>query len=114
VVLHSFKHLSSSKLSPQFAEKFLEKFRVRLERTGYEVMTTPFGYVNEFRMYFAGYSLAKVFKEFEATVYHRGVDVEYINRQMIFLFAGLPRRDTKLLRASRQSHKLHSLLPCRS
>jgi hypothetical protein len=64
VVRHSFKHLSSSKSSTQFAEKLLEKVRVRLERKGYEVMTPPFGYVNEFRMHFAGDSLAKVFKEF--------------------------------------------------
>jgi hypothetical protein len=64
VVLHSFNHLSSSKSSPEFAKTLLEEVRLRLERTGCKVMTTPFGYFNEFRMHVAGDSLAKVFKEF--------------------------------------------------
>jgi len=64
VVLHSFNHLSSSKSSPEFAEALLEEVKERLERTGYKVMLTPFGYFNEFRMHVAGDSLAKVFKEF--------------------------------------------------
>lgn len=64
IVLHSFNHLSSSKSSPEFAQKVLGDVRERLERTGYAVMATPFGYFNEFRMHVAGDSLAKVFKEF--------------------------------------------------
>jgi hypothetical protein len=64
VVLHSFNHLSSSKSSPEFAETLLEEVKERLQRTGYEVMLTPFGYFNEFKMHVAGDSLAKVFKEF--------------------------------------------------
>jgi hypothetical protein len=64
VVLHSFNHLSSSKSSAEFAGRFLEEARLRLQKTGYEVMQTPFGYFNEFRMHVAGDSLAKVFKEF--------------------------------------------------
>ncbi len=64
VVLHSFNHLSSSKSSPEFARQLLEEVRQKLEGTGYAVMTTPFGYFNEFRMHVAGDSLAKVFKEF--------------------------------------------------
>lgn len=64
VVLHSFNHLSSSKSSPEFAEALLEEVKERLQRTGYEVMLTPFGYFNEFKMHVAGDSLAKVFKEF--------------------------------------------------
>ncbi len=64
VVLHSFNHLSSSKSSPGFAGRLLDDVRQRLERTGYNVMTTPFGYFNEFKMHVAGDSLAKVFKEF--------------------------------------------------
>ena len=64
VVLHSFNHLSSSKSSAEFAGRFLEEVRLRLERAGYTVMQTPFGYFNEFRMHVAGDSLAKVFKEF--------------------------------------------------
>ena len=64
IVLHSFNHLSSSKSSPDFARKLLEEVKLRLEQTGYRVMTTPFGYFNEFRMHVEGDSLAKVFKEF--------------------------------------------------
>jgi hypothetical protein len=64
IVLHSFNHLSNSKSSADFAKDLLEEVRRRLERTGYTVMVTPFGYFNEFRMHVAGDSLAKVFKEF--------------------------------------------------
>ena len=42
----------------------LDEVRERLARTGYAIMSTPFGYFNEFRMHVAGDSLAKVFKEF--------------------------------------------------
>jgi hypothetical protein len=64
VVLHSFNHLSNSKASAGFAGELLEEVRERLERTGYTVMSTPFGYFNEFRMHVEGDSLAKVYKEF--------------------------------------------------
>jgi len=64
VVLHSFNHLSSSKSSAEFAGGFLEEVRLRLQKAGYAVIQTPFGYFNEFRMHVAGDSLAKVFKEF--------------------------------------------------
>ncbi len=64
IVLHSFNHLSASKSSPEFARQLLNEVIIRLERTGYTVMQTPFGYFNEFRMHVAGDSLAKVFKEF--------------------------------------------------
>jgi len=42
----------------------LDEVRLKLERAGYKVMQTPFGYFNEFRMHVTGDSLAKVFKEF--------------------------------------------------
>ncbi len=64
VVLHSFNHLSSSKSSVEFAGRLLKEVRLRLEKTEYKVMQTPFGYFNEFKMHVAGDSLAKVFKEF--------------------------------------------------
>ncbi|RJQ49315.1 MAG: hypothetical protein C4538_02445 [Nitrospiraceae bacterium] len=64
VVLHSFNHLSMSKSSPEFAHALLNDVVERLQRTGYTVMTTPFGYFNEFKMHVAGDSLAKVYKEF--------------------------------------------------
>jgi len=63
IVLHSFNHLSSSKSSPDFARQLLGDVCQRLERTGFTVMATPFGYFNEFKMHVAGDSLAKVFKE---------------------------------------------------
>ena len=64
VVLHSFNHLSSSKSSPDFAKRLLDDVIIRLERAGFTVMQTPFGYFHEFKMHVAGDSLAKVFKEF--------------------------------------------------
>ena len=64
IVLHSFNHLSLSKASPVFAQTLLGEVSQRLGNTGYNVMVTPFGYFNEFKMHVAGDSLAKVFKEF--------------------------------------------------
>ena len=64
VVLHSFNHLSGSKAEPDFSLELLKEVVVRLERTDYQVMVTPFGYFNEFNLHVAGDSLAKVFKEF--------------------------------------------------
>jgi hypothetical protein len=63
VVLHSFNHLSTSKAPPEFAQAFVEDARERLERSGYKVTVTPFGYLNEWKLHVAGDSLAKVFKE---------------------------------------------------
>lgn len=64
VVLHSFNHLGISKATPEISQELLDAVVLRLERTDYLVMTTPFGYFNEFRMHVAGDSLAKVYKEF--------------------------------------------------
>jgi hypothetical protein len=64
VVFHSFNHLGMSKSSAEFARDLRDEAVFRLERTGYKVMCTPFGYFNEFRMHVVGDSLAKVFKEF--------------------------------------------------
>ena len=64
VVLHSFNHLSISKASPELSKKMLTAVIRRLENINYQVMVTPFGYFNEFRMHVAGDSLAKVYKEF--------------------------------------------------
>jgi hypothetical protein len=64
VVLHSFNHLSSSKAEPVFSKEVLDEVVTRLERVDFQVMVTPFGYFNEFKLHVAGDSLAKVFKEF--------------------------------------------------
>lgn len=63
VVLHSFNHLSGSKAGPEFAGPLIEEARGRLERSGYTVGFTPFGYLNEWKLHVAGDSLAKVFKD---------------------------------------------------
>jgi len=63
VVLHSFNHLSNSKAPADFAEELVQDARNRLERAGYSVTVTPFGYLNEWKLHVAGESLAKVFKE---------------------------------------------------
>ena len=63
VVLHSFNHLSNSKAPVDFAEKLVQEACQRLERAGYSLTVTPFGYLNEWKLHVAGESLAKVFKE---------------------------------------------------
>ena len=63
VVLHSFNHLSGSKAPADFAEGLIQEARDRLEKSGYSVTVTPFGYLNEWKLHVAGESLAKVFKE---------------------------------------------------
>jgi hypothetical protein len=62
VVLHSFTHLSDSKADPIFAQGLLQEAADRLRRTGYEVWTTPFGYVCEWELSVRGESLGRVFK----------------------------------------------------
>ncbi len=63
IVLHSFAHLSGSKAAPETAAAILRAVEQRLNRAGYRVQVTPFGYFNEFRVHVAGPSLAKVFVE---------------------------------------------------
>ena len=63
VVLHSFNHLSGSKAGPEFAGPLIDDACERLERSGYTVGMTPFGFLNEWKLHVAGDSLAKVFKE---------------------------------------------------
>ena len=62
IVLHSFNHLGISKAPPEFSKEVVDEVIERLERTGFMVMTTPFGYFNEFKMHVAGDSLAKVWQ----------------------------------------------------
>jgi hypothetical protein len=63
VVLHSFNHLSLSKAPPDFTRSLIGEAKERLERTGFQITETPFGYLNEWKLHVAGESLAKVFKE---------------------------------------------------
>lgn len=63
IVLHSFAHLSKSKSSPECAQEIQGNIQSRLQNSGYQVFTSPFGYFNEFKLQVAGPSLAKVFVE---------------------------------------------------
>lgn len=58
VVLHSFNHLSSSKASPECAAAIRDKDRKRLQRAGYDVFETPFGWRNEWKLHVSGESPA--------------------------------------------------------
>jgi hypothetical protein len=62
VVLHSFGHLSESKASAEFAERFLGSLEERLAESGFAVWLTPFGYTCEWELSVFGESIAKVFK----------------------------------------------------
>lgn len=63
VVLHSFGHLSLSKAPADFTNKLMGEAKDRLNRAGFTVIETPFGYLNEWKIHVAGDSLAKVFKK---------------------------------------------------
>ncbi|MEW6602086.1 MAG: threonyl-tRNA synthetase editing domain-containing protein [Nitrospirota bacterium] len=63
LVLHSFNHLSSSKAPADFTAALISEARERLLNTGFTIVETPFGYLNEWKIHVAGDSLAKVFKE---------------------------------------------------
>ncbi len=63
VVLHSFAHLSLDRADPAGAQAILDDVAERLRGVGYEVLETPWGFFNEFRMHVEGPGIAKVFKE---------------------------------------------------
>ena len=63
IVLHSFNHLSSSKAAPQEALALISRAKEKLNRGGFEIYETPYGWLNEWKMHVAGESLAKVFKD---------------------------------------------------
>jgi len=62
IILHSFAHLSDSRSSVEGAEKIILKLHDRLREKGYDVSTTPFGYLLEFSLHVRGESLARVWK----------------------------------------------------
>ena len=64
VVLHSFAHLSESKADPEFTKELFNEVQKRLEKVGYEVHQTPFGYFLDLHVEAPGFSLARVFKSF--------------------------------------------------
>src|SRR5690606_31886345 len=54
VVLHSFTHLGADNAAPEMARDFLAELAERLERSGYRVTCTPFGYFCEWDMHVHG------------------------------------------------------------
>ncbi len=63
LVLHSFNHLSVSKAPPDFSKELISSAKERLTNSGFDILETPFGYLNEWKIHVAGESLAKVFKD---------------------------------------------------
>ncbi|MFO0761878.1 MAG: threonyl-tRNA synthetase editing domain-containing protein [Byssovorax sp.] len=63
VVLHSFTHLGGTNAEAGFAQAFMNDLGDRLEKTGYQVKKTPFGYFCSWDLGVYGDSLAKVWKE---------------------------------------------------
>lgn len=64
IVLHSFAHLSMSKADEAITKKMFDNAAKRLEKSGYNVWQTPFGYFLDLDINAPGKSLARVFKEF--------------------------------------------------
>lgn len=64
IVLHSFTHLGEEKAEPDGAKALLERTQKRLERAGYAVVQTPYGYFLDLLIEAKGHPLARVFKEF--------------------------------------------------
>ena len=64
VVLHSFAHLSDSKASPEFTKELFDRIEKRLRNVDFEVNQTPFGYFLDLDVQAPGFSLARVFQNF--------------------------------------------------
>ena len=64
VVLHSFAHLSESKASPEFTKALFDRIETRLKNVEFEVAQTPFGYFLDLDVQAPGFSLARVFQDF--------------------------------------------------
>jgi hypothetical protein len=63
VVLHSFAHLGGENADPAFAKALFDRLAARLEKTGYTVRQTPFGWFSAWEISVYGESMAKVYKE---------------------------------------------------
>ena len=61
IVLHSFAHLGGTTANPDFAQSFITKLKIRLEKNQYDVKTTPFGWFCAWNLEVYGDSMAKVF-----------------------------------------------------
>ena len=64
IALHSFTHLGGDSAAPDEALAFMRDLAERLERTGYAVKITPFGWFSAWTLDVRGESLAKVYRSF--------------------------------------------------
>lgn len=64
VVLHSFTHLGEEKAEADKAQSLLDRAQKRLEKAGYSVVQTPYGYFLDLAIKAPGHPLARVYKEF--------------------------------------------------
>lgn len=64
VVLHSFSHLAENKAPPEDARKLFVSARSRLEKAGYTVLETPYGFFNDLLLKAPGHPLARIYKAF--------------------------------------------------
>ena len=64
VVLHSFNHLGEEKAEADKAQSLLDRAQKRLEKAGYSVVQTPYGYFLDLAIKAPGHPLARVYKEF--------------------------------------------------
>jgi hypothetical protein len=64
IVLHSFTHLGEAKADPDKARDLLDRAQIRLEKAGYSVVQTPYGYFLDLSIKAPGHPLARVYKEF--------------------------------------------------
>jgi hypothetical protein len=64
VVLHSFTHLGEEKAEAGKAQSLLDRAQKRLEKAGYSVVQTPYGYFLDLEIKAPGHPLARVYKEF--------------------------------------------------
>jgi len=62
LVLHSFAHLAEERSSPEFARDLLSALGAQLQRHGFEVRHTPFGWSLQWTMAVEGHGYAKTFK----------------------------------------------------
>jgi hypothetical protein len=64
IVLHSFTHLGEEKAEAEKAQSLLDRAQKRLEKAGYSVVQTPYGYFLDLKIKAPGHPLARVYKEF--------------------------------------------------
>lgn len=67
LVLHSFTHLAELKASPEITKEIFDRAHARLEKAGYEVSQTPFGYFLNLHIEAPGSPLTRLFKDIRPT-----------------------------------------------